>query len=772
VKLWYTKPAYSWNEALPVGNGRLGGMVFGDVQCERIQLNEDTVWYGGHRNRHNPDAIDNLQKIRNLLFEGKIHEAEFLTTHALQSTPRNQKPYQSLGDLNITFFDPDNKYQMMPGWGAGNVENITDYHRELDFNTGVVRISYRIGDRSFLREVFCSAVDQVIAVRFSCDKPGQIFLAAELGRRPFEMMSTKISLDGILLAGQGGPDGVHYAAVLKGTNEGGRLFNMGHSLIVQAADSVTLMLAANTSFRYDDPKQHSTYQVSNALSKGYVAVRQDHIEDYQALFGRVSLELTDEDVIPDLPTNERLKRFASGKKDNGFICLYFQFGRYLMISCSRPGAMPANLQGIWNQEMTPPWESKYTININTQMNYWPAEVCNLSECHLPLFDHIERIRENGSATARILYGCRGFVAHHNVDLWADTAPVGESISSSMWPMGAAWLCLHLWDHYQFGREISFLREKAYPLMKAAAEFFLDYLSENPEGYLVTSPSISPENQYISADGSVGTLCMGPAMDIQILRELFNALIDSCDILETDRSFKFRLAQTLKRLPSIQIGKHGQIMEWSEDYDELEPGHRHISHLFALHPGSQISVSSTPSLAVAARKTLERRLAHGGGHTGWSRAWIINFWARLREGEKAYDNLRELLTSSTLPNLFCDHPPFQIDGNFGGIAGIAEMLLQSHEGHIYLLPALPKSWPNGHVKGLRARGGVSLDIHWQDGEMDNAVVHAEKSGKITIRSKDRLKVKDKTSIEAYNHDLHSLELQIEEGHFYVLFPIKP
>ena len=467
----------------------------------------------------------------------------------------------------------------------------------------------------------------------------------------------------------------------------------------------------------------------------YPILKRDHEREYRRLFDRVDFRLggTDEDpALSRLPTDQRLARLKSGQKDPALETLYFQFGRYLLISSSRPGCLPANLQGIWNGEMLPPWDSKYTININAEMNYWPAEVCNLSECHLPLFDLIERMRPNGRRTAREMYGCHGFVAHHNTDIWGDTAPQDLYTPATQWPMGAAWLCLHIWEHYLYTEDKKFL-ESRYDALREASEFFTEFLVADARGHMVTCPSVSPENTYALPDGQTGHICAGPSMDCQIIYKLFHDCINAAAVLGKDEAYCAGLSRLLEKLPRPQIGKHGQLMEWQEDYDEPEPGHRHISQLFALFPSDQISLRETPELAAAARKTLERRLAHGGGHTGWSRAWIVNMWARLGDGEEAYRNIQALMANSTLPNLLDTHPPFQIDGNLGGLSGMAEMLLQSHSDEIRLLPALPTAWPQGNVQGLCARNGFEVGMTWADGRLTSAHILSKLGRRCTLRA---------------------------------------
>ncbi len=719
-KLWYRKPADCWEEALPIGNGRMGAMVFGSVETEHIQLNEDSVWYGGKIDRNNPDALKNLSKIRELIMNGQIPEAEELMTYALSGTPQSQRPYQSLGDLLIKFKGMDGDKR--------------DYVRSLSLEDAIHLVQVNSGGNLYKRETFFSAVDDVMVMRITSNDDHKISFSALLMRERFydRVMG---ETDTIMLDGNLGNGGFQFAMMLKAVTEGGSCEVIGEHLIVNNADAVTLLFTAGTTFRYQDVRHQLEQVLSGAAAFTYEELKARHRKDYKMLYDRVKFELNGLESYEQWTTDERLTNAKNGEVDKGIAKLYFDFGRYLLIACSREGTLPANLQGIWNKDMSPAWDSKYTININTQMNYWPAEVCNLSECHTPLFDLIKRMLPNGQKTAKTMYHCRGFVAHHNTDVWGDTAVQDHWIPASYWVMGAAWLCTHQWTHYEYTKDQEFLQE-AFPIMREAALFFLDFLIED-KGYLKTCPSVSPENTYILPNGVHGAVTIGAAMDNQILKDLFGQCIKAAEILGVYDELTIQMKEAIEKLVPIQIGKAGNIMEWAEDYEELEPGHRHISHLYALHPSSQISKVDTPELANAAELTLEQRLAHGGGHTGWSRAWIINLYARLWDGEKAYHNLEQLFAKSTLPNLFDNHPPFQIDGNFGATAAIAEMLVQSTLERIILLPALPKAWKDGSIKGLCVRGGAEIDIEWRDGQLTKCMIKAKHDFQTEVRYQEKI-----------------------------------
>lgn len=609
-KIEFDAPAADWNEALPIGNGRLGGMIFGNPWTERIQLNEDSVWFGGPQNRINPSAKEKLPEIRRLIFEGKISEAQELCAFGLSGIPEEQRHYEPLGNLYIEY--------------AGRDLQMKNYHRELDMDMAVVTTEFESDGIHFRRQMITSYPANAMIIHLEADQPGKLTFHAQLSKgitpwddQPYQQQICRrpsynvyadsiVALDGNIqrmMAQTGGKGGVNTATAIKIIPTGGSVEKIGNTIFVRDADEAMIILTADTTFREADPEQSVVERVNRVAKKSWEQLLQEHIEDYQSLFHRVHL---------DIEGAEEIVRF-------------FQYGRYLLIASSRPGSLPANLQGIWNEDYAPAWGSKYTININTEMNYWHALNCNLAECQEPLITHLENMRENGRKTAREMYGCRGFMAHHNTDIWCDTAPQDVCLSASYWVMGAAWLSLHIWEQYQFTMDQDFLR-KHYPTMQEAARFLLDYLVEDGE-YLVTCPTLSPENTYVLPNGEQGVICKGAAMDNEIIRELFGACIKAEDLLQITDGLSDEMKNALKRIAPIRIGKYGQVMEWNEDYEEVEIGHRHISQLFALYPGSQITRDKTPELMEAAAKTLERRLSHGGGHSGWSRAWIINMYAR-------------------------------------------------------------------------------------------------------------------------------------------------
>ncbi|MBC8053311.1 MAG: glycoside hydrolase family 95 protein [Sphingobacteriaceae bacterium] len=723
LKIWFSHPAGNWNEALPVGNGRLGAMVFGYALSERLQLNEETVWSGQPKDFVNPEAKAALPVIRKLLFDGKYAEAQKLAQEKMMGKGKQEASYQTLGDMLIDMEVPQNAR-----------ENITNYRRELNLETAISKVVFTAGNTIYTREVFSSKPGEALLVRLTASRPGSLTFNLKL-QRPGNKALIQYSDNGISLS-EHTNNGIGVKLVSKTSvmNEGGTVEAKSTHLHIEKADAVTILLTANTNYWKGDPETLSQAQLSKALTTSYQNHLDAHIADYQKYFKRVDLDLGQTNATY-FPTDTRLAALQSGNIDPQLIKLYYQFGRYLLISSSRPGDLPSNLQGIWSDGLSAPWSADYHININIQMNYWLAEQTNLSEMHQPFFDFINALRPDGRKTAKDMYGMKGIVAHYTTDAWLFTETSGN-VKWAMWPMGLGWSAQHLWEHYLFTEDKKLLAQH-YPIMKEAAEFYVSWLTENPvTKQLVSGPSTSPENAFLTKSGESATMVMGPTMDHMIIRDLFENTIAASKILRKDESFRRSLENKLTQLAPTRIGSDGRIMEWTEEFKEPEPGHRHISHLFGLHPGRQITSQKSPELLTAARKTIDFRLANGGGHTGWSRAWIINFFARLQDGAEAYKNLIALLQKSTLPNLFDTHPPFQIDGNFGATAGITEMLLQSHSGEVHVLPALPLAWQKGYIHGLSARGGFDIDIDWTEGRLEKLTVLSKLGNPCIIRYKDQ------------------------------------
>ena len=742
-KLIFNKPALQWEEAMPLGNGYLGAMVFGQTQKELICMNEDSLYSGGPIERGNPNTLDHLDEMRTLLLDGKVEEAQKKAPNYFYATTPHPRHYQPLGQV----------------WMEFHHQNVQDYQKVLDLKNSIGSIQYRYNNVEYQRECFISYPNQVFVYKIKASQNQQLNFDLYLTRRDIRPGRSEsyvddihIEKDYLYLSGYNGnqKNGISYTMATTVQLKDGCLKKYGSRLVIENATEAIVYVVGRTSYRSHNPFQWCQKQLDKTLLKSYRNLKQDHIRDYQNYFDQLELTLGDHKNENMMSIPERLQKMKEGQIDLDLIETYFHFGRYLLISSSREGSLAANLQGIWNGEFEPPWGSRYTININIQMNYWLAEKTGLSRLHLPLMQLQKIMLPRGQKIAKEMYGCRGTCAHHNTDIWGDCAPADYYVPSTLWPMGSLWLSLHIFEHYQYTHNQEFILEY-FPILKENALFFLDYMFKDANGFYATGPSVSPENAYMTQDGQAATVCLSPSMDIQLLREFFTSYLQLLKELNR-HDLEAEINEYLEKLPPIQIGKYGQIMEWHEDYDEIEIGHRHISQLFALYPGRHIQYSETPELIEAAYQTLQRRLSHGGGHTGWSCAWIIHFFARLHKGEEAFDTLLKLLKNSTLDNLFDNHPPFQIDGNFGGSNAILEMLIQDYENKVYVLPALSHEMPEGILKGLRLKSGAVLNMSWKDCQVSNIEIIATRPLTIDLLIQDKtvsisLQVNEKFQYEA-------------------------